>query len=83
MGSFDTVMIAGCHRGWIIVTPPHQSFLNSLEQSTLPHGRVNGTSVFLYIPRLDIEYLFFYIRMNYKLVNKKLWLKDKIKINNW
>lgn len=63
MGSFDTVMIAGCHRGWIIVTLPYQSFLNSLENSLFFHGGVNGTSVCLYFGRGETEYLFFILEL--------------------
>lgn len=72
MGSFDTVMIAGCHGGWIIVTLPHQSsFLNSPGSSPFFHGRINGTSVYLHFVKMDIEYVF-HIRINCSLVNKVL-----------
>lgn len=68
-------MIAGCHRCWIIFTLPYQSFPNSLGSSPFFHGRVNGTSVYLYFIKRVIENLYVHIRISYSLVNKELCLK--------
>lgn len=35
MGSFDTVMVAGCHTGWIVVSLSHLSLFNSVKGSFL------------------------------------------------